>query len=109
VKQTAAQLLLGVHLRELGIETVPEYAFALGRKFRFDLANRELRLAFECNGHFAGRHGSGWSNDAEKMNLAQMLGWRVLVFTNQQVLRGKAKAFVEEWFVSPNSAMPNSR
>ena len=35
--------------------------------------------------------------DYEKLNLAQMLGWRCLRFTNKQVLRGEAKSFLEKW------------
>lgn len=96
MKLTVAQELLKIHLSELGITTVPEYRFDAKRLFRFDLASPELRLGFECNGHFEGKHGRGWSGDAEKMNLAQMQGWRVLVFTNKQVLRGEAKTFIAE-------------
>ena len=59
------------------------------------------RIGFECNGHFEGKHGKGWSSDAEKMNEAQMCGWRVLVFTNKQVLRGEAKKFIESWVSKP--------
>ena len=91
-----AQMLLQVHLAELRIETVPEFPFCHGRKFRFDLAAVDHPWAFEVNGHFQGKHGSGWSNDAEKMNLAQAMGWKVFVFHNNDVLTGKAKAFIQE-------------
>jgi very-short-patch-repair endonuclease len=95
---TEAQRLFRVHLRELGIETVTEYRFDPSRRFRFDLASLEHRIGFECNGSFSGLHGPRWSSsDAEKMNLAQMQGWRVLVFDNRQVLRGKAREFVATW------------
>ena len=97
VRQTEAQLLLAQHLKELGIATVPEYRFDPERQFRFDLASLELRMGFECNGHFAGKHGKGWSEESEKMNLAQMQGWRVLSFHNRDVLTGKAKDFVSRW------------
>jgi very-short-patch-repair endonuclease len=94
---TEAQQLLQIHLAELGIGTVAEYRFDAERKFRFDLASLEHRLGFECNGTFGGLHGPRWSSsDAEKMNLAQLQGWRVLVFTNKQVLSGEAKAFLKE-------------
>ncbi len=95
-RMTEAQTLLQIHLRELGIETVPEYRFC-ERQWRFDLASVEHHIGFECNGHFAGKHGAGWSSDAEKLNTAQMLGWRVLVFRNRDVLCGKAKKFLEEY------------
>ena len=97
MKLTEAQILLQKHLEELGIKTVPEYRFNPERQFRFDLADLENRLAFEVNGHFKGRHGAGWSNDAEKLNLAQMQGWRVMVFTNRDVSSGKAKEFMSRW------------
>ena len=95
-KLTEAQRLLRIHLIELGIATTPEYRFC-DRLWRFDLASERHRLAFECNGHYRGRHGAGWSNDAAKLNEAQMLGWRVLVFTNHEVLTGKAKEWLEGW------------
>jgi very-short-patch-repair endonuclease len=96
-KLTEAQILLGQHLRELGIETVFGHQFAEGRRFRFDLASLEHRLGFECNGSFSGLHGPRWSsNDSEKMNLAQAQGWRVFVFSNRQVLKGQAKQWIAE-------------
>lgn len=103
MKQTEAQVLLATHLKELGIATVTEYRFDPERQFRFDLASTALRIGFECNGHFAGKHGSGWSEGAEKLNLAQAQGWRVFVFHNRDVLSGKAKAFIEKWMPKENS------
>jgi hypothetical protein len=97
MKLTIAQVLLRRHLKELGIETKPEWRFYSKRKWRFDLYSEVHRIGFECNGHFAGKHGAGWSSDAEKLNTAQMMGIRVLVFSNRDVLRGKAKEFLEEW------------
>ena len=95
---TEAQVLLAYHLKELGVlDVVFEHRFLADRKFRFDLYSDSLKMGFEVNGHFAGKHGSGWSNDAEKMNLAQLNGYRVLVFTNREVLKGKAKEFLAEW------------
>ena len=90
-------MLLQVHLAELGIKTVPEYRFDPERQFRFDLCSLEHRIGFECNGHFQGKHGTGWSEESEKLNLAQMQGWRVLSFHNKDVLTGKAKEFVAKW------------
>lgn len=94
MKLTEAQILLQKHLAELGIKTVPEFRFDPERQWRFDLASLEHRIGFECNGHFAGKHGVGWSSEAEKLNTAQMMGWRVLQFHNREVLNGKAKEFV---------------
>ena len=93
---TEAQELLRIHLKELGVETVPEYRFHPERRWRFDLASLEHRIGFECNGHFAGKHGTGWSEESEKLNTAQMMGWRVLSFHNRDVLKGKAKAWLKE-------------
>ena len=95
---TEAQILLQVHLKELGIETVPEFQFDPERRFCFDLANSELMLGFECNGSWNGLHGPRWSStDGEKFNLAQAKGWCVFVFSNRQVLNGKAKEFLAKY------------
>lgn len=67
-----------------------EFRFHPVRKWRFDFAVPEIRLAVEYNGHggfvAAGgksRHGSiiGMTGDAEKLNSAIGQGWRVLQFT----------------------------
>ena len=102
-KQTDAQILLGIHLRELGIQTVPELRFCKDREWAFDLAclpRTGLRLAFECNGgKWSGGHrrGKAIEDENDKINTAQMLGWRVLQFTNEQILDGRARAFLAEW------------
>ena len=82
-------------------EPVPtrEYKFHPIRKWRFDLAWPSLKLAVELHGAVfaAGRHtrGVGISNDAEKMNAAQMIGWNVLVYTSLD-LKVKPVQVIEE-------------
>lgn len=62
-----------------------------------DLYAESLRMGFEVNGSFDGLHGPRWgASDLEKLNLAQVLGYRVMQFTNKQVERGEAKKFLKE-------------
>lgn len=72
-----------------------EYRFAPPRRWRADLAFLEpIRLLVEVNGGgwIAGRHSRepGMSNDAQKQNTAQLLGWTVLVFTPSMIDSGEA-------------------
>jgi hypothetical protein len=55
-----------------------EYRFHSVRKWRFDRAWPELKLALEIDGN--GRHNTiaGMANDDEKINEAIILGWSVL-------------------------------
>ena len=85
-----------LHLKSL-LETIfgperveMEHRFHPVRRWRFDYAVPEIKLAIEYNGHggFIGRAGAsghssikGITNDAEKMNSALAAGWRVLAFT----------------------------
>lgn len=66
-----------------------EYKFHPTRKWRFDYAWPEHKLALEVDGGIwtQGRHtrGSGRLNDMEKFNHAAMLGWRILYVTPQQL------------------------
>jgi hypothetical protein len=68
---------------------VTEHKFHPSRRWRFDYAVPHLKLAFEYHGHagFIGGKVSGHStikgltNDCEKMNEAQRIGWKVIAFT----------------------------
>lgn len=98
-KLTDAQNLLRTHLAELGHECVPEWQFCEGRKWRFDLFCGALGIGFEVDGgkwHGGHRRGNALEQDYEKQNMAQLLGFRILRFTNQQVLKGEALAWLRE-------------
>jgi very-short-patch-repair endonuclease len=73
-----------------------EYRFDQRRKWRFDFAWPEQRVACEVEGGTwaNGRHtrGSGFERDCQKYNAAALAGWRVLRFTGGMVERGEAVA-----------------
>jgi very-short-patch-repair endonuclease len=70
------------------ITLIKEYKFHPIRKWRFDYANVELKIAIECEGgvYTNGRHtrGNGFVNDMEKYNTATAMGWRLIRVTPQQ-------------------------
>lgn len=73
---------------------VRELVFARPRRWRFDFAWPDRRLAAEVEGGtwIRGRHQRprGFAADAEKYNAATALGWRVLRFTSDMVEDGRA-------------------
>lgn len=75
-------------LKIIGIESVKEYKFLEDRRFRFDLAIPEKKIAIEFEGgtFTNGRHtrGKGYSRDAKKYNLAVMHGWKLLRYTTDR-------------------------
>lgn len=90
--------------QELRVNIVAELQFAPPRKFRFDYAIPSVFLAIEVDGGafkrrtyrnkkgelittIGGRHNSGigFLKDMEKLNLATMMGWRILRFTPAQL------------------------
>lgn len=84
------KLMLLQILRSLfGEGVVTEHRFHPTRMWRFDYAVPRIKLAVEYHGHagFVGGKVSGHStikglsNDCQKLNEAQRLGWRVLAFT----------------------------
>jgi very-short-patch-repair endonuclease len=64
-----------------GLHPVPEHKFHPSRKWRFDFAFPDDKIALEVEGgiHTGGRHtrGAGFKADMEKYNNATLLGWRV--------------------------------
>lgn len=69
-----------------------EYRFNPDRRWRFDFCWVDAKLAIEVNGGIFsnGRHtrGTGYTADMEKLNSAQLLGYRVLQYTPQQIRAG---------------------
>ena len=67
-----------------------EYCFAKPRRWRFDYAWPDYKIALEVEGGAwtHGRHtrGSGFVNDMEKYNTAILAGWIVLRVTPDQLL-----------------------
>lgn len=59
-----------------------EHKFLKERRFRFDFACIDLKIAIEVEGGIwsNGRHvrGAGYIRDMEKYNLATIYGWRLL-------------------------------
>lgn len=81
-------------------QPVREYRFSPTRKWRFDFAFPQQKVAVEIEGGvFAnGRHnrGFGFETDMEKYNAAVMLGWRVLRYSTGMVVAGLAIIDVEK-------------
>lgn len=87
-------------------QPVCEYRFALPRKYRFDYAWIEEKVALEIEGGiwikgFSGRGGahslpSNILRDMEKGNLAGKLGWRVFRFTPREFKNGTAQSYIKE-------------
>lgn len=75
----------------LRTECVRELRFHNVRKWRFDYALPEYRIALEVEGGVwtGGRHTSpkGFLNDIEKYNTAAMMGWRVVRTTPDDLLK----------------------
>lgn len=79
---------------------IEEYMFHPTRKWRFDFANLEAKIAVECNGgqwtksgHSSGR---GLQRDAEKTNAANALGWTVYTLTTSMLSKREAIGNVAE-------------
>lgn len=70
---------------DLKVECVKEYKFHPTRRWRFDFAIPQYKIAIEIDGGVwtYGRHNrsSGYIADMEKFNAAASLGWVVLKFT----------------------------
>lgn len=67
---------------DLKVECVKEYKFHPTRRWRFDYAIPNHKIALEVEGGVwtGGRHTSpkGFLGDVEKYNTATLMGWRVL-------------------------------
>jgi len=98
-KLTKQQILLGIHLDELGVRFQREFKFC-ERDWRFDIILLDYRIGIEISGgNFSGGHRRFKAQEDEynKLNTATVTGWKVLQFTNYQVECGHARAFLKHW------------
>ena len=62
-----------------------EYRFDKVRRFKFDWANEEKKIAIEYEGLMSEKSGhttvNGYTSNCDKYNLATILGWKVLRYT----------------------------
>jgi hypothetical protein len=79
---------------------VREFKFHPKRKWRFDLAWTDRKIAVEIEGgvYTRGRHVRpiGFINDIEKYNAAVMLNWKLFRVTPQMIESGSALSLIIE-------------
>lgn len=91
----SGETMLGLQIvnAQLG-EPEREYRFDEERRWRFDFAYPEHKVAIEVEGGVfqQGRHtrGKGFTADCEKYNRATELGWAVFRYPTAQVKNGEA-------------------
>jgi hypothetical protein len=89
--------LAGLHMPVPEIE----YRFWPGRKFAFDIAFVEAKLAVEVDGGVflsgGGRHnrGTGYRSDCEKLGEAAARGWRVIRCLPEHIYNGMALSWID--------------
>jgi very-short-patch-repair endonuclease len=102
---STAQLLLGKHLEELGFrDIVYEHRITPERKWRADICADGPEMwhglyLFECDGgkwHGGHRRGAALEKDYERQNWCQMHGYKLLRFTNEQILSGEALTWLKK-------------
>lgn len=99
VKPSLAALLAFFAAHKLPRPEV-EFQFSSLRKWRFDFAWMDAKVALEVDGGIwtQGRHtrGAGWLKDTDKLNAACVLGWRLLRCTPEQLESGEIMPVVRQ-------------
>lgn len=103
VNEQVARLQADTMLHLTGLPPyVTEHRFHPTRRWRFDYAWPEIKLAVEVHGgtYSNGRHtrGGGFIVDREKMNEAAIYGWTVLEVTAAHVRSGQMRQWLDRIF-----------
>jgi hypothetical protein len=94
-KQTApkSDIFTIICKTDLHVEAVKELQFHPKRRWRFDYAIPECKIAIEVEGGAwtGGRHtrGAGFIGDIEKYNSGTLLGWRIFRVTPENLLKSE--------------------
>lgn len=95
--------ILAIQIKREGLP-IPEreYRFHRHRKWKFDFAYPDLKLAFEVEGGIwrrkGGAHSTGLAilRDIEKYNIATLMGWRLLRIHSEMIIK-KERQMDEGW------------
>lgn len=92
---------LALHIRATRLpDPEREYRFDDKRRWRFDFAWPDRKIAVEVEGGTwgGGRHttGAGFKADCEKYAAAQLAGWIVLRVTTDHVVSGEAIGWITQ-------------
>lgn len=92
---------------------IPEYRFAPLRRWRFDWAFTDHKIAIEIQGGIfkAGRHvrGAAMLKEYDKLNEAAILGWRIIFLTPKQFEGGEVFAILERAISNRPSPLPDAQ
>lgn len=92
-KQPKTDIFTIICKSDLKIEVVKEYKFHPTRKWRYDYAVPEYKIALEVEGGVwtKGRHTrpQGFLGDIEKYNAGTLLGWRIFRVTPDELYSNK--------------------
>lgn len=93
--------VLAMHIRGQKLpKPEQEHRFHATRKWRFDFAWPEKKVAIEVEGGIwsGGRHtrGKGFEGDCCKYNTAALEGWTVLRVTGSHIKSGQALEWIKE-------------
>lgn len=99
-KKPKADIFTTICKSDLRIEVVKEFLFHPTRKWRFDYAIPEYKIALEVEGGVwtRGRHirPQGFLGDIEKYNAGTLLGWRIFRVTPDDLCRMKTLEMLKQ-------------
>ena len=96
MKTSVAEQLLLDALKNVGLHPETEHQFSEDRKWRFDFAWPEIKLAIEVDGSGFHTSDKGKRLDQQKRNAALELGWRVLAYPAREVGVAKRRIRIVE-------------
>lgn len=99
-KQPKTDLFTSICKSDLKVEVVKEHLFHPTRKWRFDYAIPEHKIALEVEGGVwtGGRHTrpQGFLGDIEKYNAGTLLGWRIFRVIPEDLCRMKTLEMLKQ-------------
>lgn len=101
-KRSKLELKAATVLNKAGIKNFEEEYRFCERKWRFDFAFVEEKIALEIEGGIwkgsVGGHtsGTGYTKDCEKYNTATVMGWKILRIVDSQISSGQMINWVRD-------------